>query len=129
MENSKITLATLPNATAQEVFDQVVSHLRTQGKKSISLINSCRYRHVTDDDIVLRCAAGCLIGDNEYRPEFEGKSWMGLVDKLGPFILPDNHADLIRTLQLTHDKESIDAWELAFKNIASDYKLQYKPRV
>jgi len=40
-----ITLKTLPQATAQEVFDQVARHLLTQGKKSISENNQyCMYR-------------------------------------------------------------------------------------
>lgn len=33
--STMITLKTLPNATAQEVFDQVATHLLTQGEKSV----------------------------------------------------------------------------------------------
>ena len=38
-----ITLATLSQATEQEVFDQVAVHLMTQGEKS-STGATCRYR-------------------------------------------------------------------------------------
>ena len=73
-----ITLKTLPQATAQEVFDQVAKHLLTQMKKSVakraaeSASDSkdyCMYRGFDGT----KCAAGCLISDDEYKPEFEQK--------------------------------------------------------
>ena len=60
-----ITLKTLPQATAQEVFDQVTQHLLKQGKAARSGTGACRYRVETRGEI-LKCAAGCLIADDEY---------------------------------------------------------------
>lgn len=67
-----ITLKTLPNASAQQVFDQVAAHLLTQKEKA-KQFNTCKYR-VEHRDKVLKCAAGCLIGDDEYEGCFEGTS-------------------------------------------------------
>ncbi len=54
-----ITLATLPEATAQEVYSQVRKHLLTQKMKSIEEGKGCVYRGPDG----LMCAAGCLISD------------------------------------------------------------------
>ena len=59
-----ITLKTLPQATAQEVFDQITQHLLQQGKAAKSVTGACRYRIETAEGI-LKCAAGCLIADDE----------------------------------------------------------------
>ena len=68
-----ITLKTLGQATAQEVFDQVSSHLLTQMKKSINPKNPslCVYHA----DSGLKCAAGCLISDDEYTPRMAALGW------------------------------------------------------
>jgi hypothetical protein len=55
-----ITLETLPQATAQEVFDQVATHLLTQRQRSTTKGN-CAYR----GDDGLKCAAGCLLGPDD----------------------------------------------------------------
>ena len=55
-----ITLATLEQATAQQVFTQVKNHLLKQNEKS--MINGiCAYRGSNG----LQCAAGCLMSDEE----------------------------------------------------------------
>ena len=68
---TKITLKTLEQATAQEVFDQVAEHMLTQYELSM-LNDTCVYRGYSG----LKCAAGCLIGDDEYNNELmEGFTW------------------------------------------------------
>lgn len=89
-----ITLATLNKATAQEVFDQVATHLLTQNRKSIGSME-CLYRSE-----IGKCAAGCLISDDEYDPKFEGKSWHGLITFHN---IPNKHKELIERLQVVHD--------------------------
>lgn len=69
----KITLNTLPQATEQELFDYIATHLLTQNEKSMSSMG-CQY-HIKD----LKCAAGCLIDRTEYDQNFEGKDWSTLV--------------------------------------------------
>lgn len=51
----------------QEVFDKVVKHLLTQGKKSDDKAMGCRYRHHG-----LKCAVGALIKDKFYGFDLEG---------------------------------------------------------
>lgn len=116
-----ITLATLPTATAQEVFDQVATHLLTQGEKCQELDDDmnpvCVYRNSDSQS----CAAGCLIGFGEYREEsFEGKSWQVLIDEE---VVPENHKKLIARLQSIHDNTLAHEWYKSLKDVAIEYKL------
>lgn len=99
-----ITLKTLPQATAQEVFDQVARHLLTQNKRSTNIAEDCVYRGSGG----LQCAAGCLIADDEYRPGMEGNSWCGIV---ASGYAPIQHRDLISDLQNLHDTQSTVYWK------------------
>lgn len=111
-----ITLATLKDATAQEVFDQIVDHLRNQGCKSIA-DNRCLYRNGQ-----LKCAAGCLIGDDEYSPLMEGGSWSVLISMRR---IPSDHEKLIDRMQFVHDQIPINDWELGLKHVAQQFDLTY----
>jgi hypothetical protein len=97
-----ITLKTLPQATAQEVYDQVKTHLLTQNQMSLKG-DRCMYRGPNG----LKCAAGILIGDDEYSDAMEGVSWPGLI---GMLHIPDTHELLIRELQMVHDWEEVEDW-------------------
>ena len=116
-----ITLKTLPQATAQEVFDQITAHLLKQGKAARTSTGSCRYRTETQGE-VLKCAAGCLIADDECDRLFEYVSWNALVN-CGK--VPKQHARLIWQLQLVHDMELPADWPHYFKGIAREPRLQY----
>jgi hypothetical protein len=120
-----ITLATLPTATAQEIFDQVATHLIKQNEKSRDDDRGlCVYR-IIKEDRVLKCAAGCLIGDNEYDPAFEKFGpWKSLCDE-GK--VPDAHADVIRGLQVVHDHRTISEWPRGLQSVAETFQLQFKP--
>jgi hypothetical protein len=74
-----ITLKTLKNSTDQEVFDQVANHLLTQNKRSVSATDNtlCVYRSPDG----LKCAAGCLIADDEYDPRMEGSNWKEMYER------------------------------------------------
>jgi hypothetical protein len=106
-----ITLATLPKATAQQVFNQVKRHLLKQGKRSTINGTSCRYRGDKDT----KCAAGCLMSDKEYKRSFEGHGWRHLVDK-GE--VPNTHKSLIVDLQGIHDGRSPSNWENDLRSYA-----------
>lgn len=117
-----ITLATLEYATPQEVFDQVVSHLREQGRQSRkSLGDECAYR----GDNGLMCAAGCLIADDEYVEKMDNMQmtdWENLVEI---DMVPPYHEKLIAELQCVHDAGE-EMWEEGFKSIAETFNLSYK---
>lgn len=108
-----ITLVTLPQATEQEVFDQVVIHLFTQKTKSVDGNNeTCVYR--TPDG--KKCAAGCLISDEEYDSDIEGEAWTKLVEK---GFAPNAHVKLISALQRVHDHFTPHEWYQALHIIAT----------
>ena len=119
-----ITLETLPQATAQEVFDHVTQHLLKQGKKAISAIGACQYRVETAEG-VLKCAAGCLIADDEYNRMFEYLTWKNLV-KDGK--VPSDHCQLVCDLQKIHDREFPEDWPINFKVVAARHGLKYNPQ-
>lgn len=126
-----VTLKTLPQATPQQVFDQVVTHMRTQKVQALKADGDCVYRAGT-----LKCAAGCLIADDEYIPEMDGmgaddagdnlgSNWYGLVRRK---LAPDVHRSLICDLQQIHDSgDGPQAWERKFAATAVQHKLQLNP--
>lgn len=115
-----ITLKTLPQATAQEIFDQVAKHLLTQNKVSRTVNGFCMYR----GEDGLKCAAGCLIADDEYDIEMDsarkGGSWGTLV--IHRFV-PVEHADLIESIQRVHDSNGPAVWRERLTELARRYQL------
>ncbi len=113
-----ITLKTLPQATTQEVFDQVARHLLTQNQKSMGS-DRCLYRGPNG----LKCAAGCLIGDDEYDPLFDSLTssltstgWGSLVNNN---LVPKDHQELIVELQQVHDQLQVHSnWRDDLINLA-----------
>jgi hypothetical protein len=112
----KITLATLQEASAQEVFDQVATHLLEQKKKATDGTDMCSYQ----SDGGLKCAAGCLIADEEYLEEFEGLHWHGLVDTAR---VPTTHKLLIGDLQYLHDHTEPETWQAGLEKLAKLHTL------
>jgi hypothetical protein len=113
----KITLKTLPKATAQQVFNQVANHLLTQNKQSTSSIK-CSYR----GNGGLMCAAGCLIDEKEYNKAMEDVSWCGLVLN---GTAPVQHVELINKLQSVHDSNIPAYWPAKLKEVAMHYELDF----
>jgi hypothetical protein len=116
-----ITLATLDQATAQEVFTQVKDHLLKQNERSLSPTgdDNCAYRGADGK----KCAAGCLMTDKEASTITEGKTWDSLVlmGKVRHF-----HHDLISDLQRIHDQYSdVEDWPELLQNLAYKYNLKY----
>lgn len=101
--------------TAQEVFNKVYCHLMTQMMRCEDGI-TCLYR----DDDGLKCAAGCLIPDEEYKLEMEGNGWSHLVSE---GMVPPEHKQLIIDLQHIHDGVSIDMWKEQLREIALNHGL------
>lgn len=125
----KITLANLKDATDQQVFDQVKTHMLTQGKQSKQAKpagEACAYR----GDNALMCAAGCLMTDDEYSSikldggagldDGYGKNWGWLADN---GYVPKRHAMLIGDLQMVHDDRSPENWVAKLDEVAIKYGL------
>ena len=84
----------------QEIFNKVATHLIAQGKRSTGFGGACAYRGYDGT----MCAAGCLIPDDEYKPEFENKSWHIIGMRIPTFAnAPLEVHDLIAWLQMVHD--------------------------
>ena len=117
-----ITLKNLHEATAQQVFDQVVGHLREQKVQSISPTSHCVYRHGT-----LKCAAGALIADDEYTPDMDTGPETGWASLINHGLVPvTQHSQLIQQLQGTHDHyQAPHNWEESFSTIAESHGLIY----
>jgi hypothetical protein len=115
-----ITLKNLNEASEQEVFDQVATHLLTQKKRS-AVGEKCKYR--TEDG--LKCAAGCLMADDEYDPEIEGCEWYGALSLI-TYGGGRNHSALISDLQQIHDSIIPQDWFEELDYLASDYRFNKK---
>lgn len=121
----------------QDVFDRVVTHLRTQGKRAYSDLFGCMYRAPDGT----KCAVGCLIPDEVYNKTWEGMGVSVILQDLGTEGLgifgmsPEDKgrlATMLSELQQAHD--SVLSWNvpgspgsMAHKlaQIATDYDLTY----
>lgn len=113
------SLATIMQASLQDIFDTVAKHLLNQNIKSTrnSIIwASGAYRGFDGT----KCAAGCLISDEEYRPEMEGQFITSL---LGKNTLLTPHGRLLQDLQRLHDRTGPSAWRNELNQLASKYNL------
>ena len=114
--------------TPQGLFDFVVAHLRKQGVKSRCDL-ACLYRGPGG----LKCAAGCVIRDDEYEGWMEGGAIEQVVSgaetpaslrlRLGP------HLHALSLLQQVHDKYDARAWEQRLAEAATLSGLVYTPPV
>lgn len=111
----QVTLANLAESSAQEVFDWVAYKLLKQNQASVTTGEygqMCAYR----GDGGTKCAAGWLISDDEYKPEFEGNGWHVLA-LLGD--VPNEHSDMIFELQKIHDHGNPNTWENGLYELAN----------
>jgi hypothetical protein len=113
----------IPN-TLQEIFNIVSAHLLNQGQKSVSN-GICMYRGPNG----LKCAAGCLIPDEEYNPEFESNRWNVLVDD---GLIQNKFKTEIVALQEIHDyapkndpEQCVIQWKTKLIEFANEYKLTH----
>lgn len=114
----------------QEIFNTVVTHLRTQATPAME-DGECRYR-AQEDDSILKCAVGCLIEDKFYEEHLESddsfspKVIMAVAKSLNieETDVPD---ELLNKLQSCHDYHSPEEWENRFKTIARSENLTVPP--
>lgn len=114
-----ITLATLNNATLQDIFEQAATHLLTQNEKS-DKDGKCFYR-IERAGKELKCAAGCFISDEEIiKVESLGannSAWFSVISQMELLIDSDKNL-LIRELQMIHDIEIPSNWRKAISILA-----------
>ena len=108
----------------QEIFDKVITHLVTQ--KVQSRTNSdwggCAYRGENG----LSCAVGCLISDEDYRPEMDDSDVIEMGTDIGAILnvfphLPEwmrLNRDLLSDLQGIHDTD----YDTAFSFSDDDFR-------
>lgn len=109
----------------QQVYDTVATHLLAQGRPAKAVFKSvvqCAYR----DHHGFKCAVGCLIPDDMYDPEMEGKTARELKHEY-PDLLPDVPARLLHELQHSHDAtlyhEGLHHWARHMLRIALKWEL------
>lgn len=113
-----ITLATLPRATEQQVFDQIATHLLTQNDRALGAGGVCVFLN----DNGLKCAAGCLMTEAEFLAlpsEIKGGNWAGVA----AYMHISEHEHLIAELQTVHDRRTVEQWPDALRTIAGAEKL------
>lgn len=113
----------IPN-TLQEIFNIVSKHLLNQRQKSI-LNSFCAYRGENG----LKCAAGILIPDDEYKPEFEQNRWHVLVSEN---LVQNKFSQEIAELQEIHDyapkndpEQCVIQWKVKLVEFAKLYELTH----
>jgi hypothetical protein len=103
--------------TAKEVVDYVVQKINEQGDLCYdALLGVCMYR----GPHARRCAAGWLIDDKDYKPEFEGRP---VTDPTVAKCIPRKHLNLVSGLQEIHDL-SIRRGLKFFNELANDLKTR-----
>ncbi len=120
---STITLANLEQFSGREVFEYIKKHLLTQGRKATDPTGRCVYRVQAKDGETLKCAAGCIISDDEYNPSMEKSSWRSLVSCKGfsPVPIPSAHSVIINGLQVIHDQTDPQFWGNALDRFEEHY--------
>lgn len=120
----------------QEVFNRVATHLLTQMEQSrgqswspSEFYAGCQYRGKGG----LSCAIGCLITDEAYYPELEGKG-IGMPAVIEALIksgidMNDGYktynAEMLCSLQNTHDLHEPEYWYTHLRQIANNYNLTF----
>ena len=122
-----ITLATLSKSTAQEVFDQVVNHAAKQMEQSEEASSgTCAYRQTGSKGQQVACFGGCLMADEEYKPEWDseehGVTWTKLVRHHG---VTPKHEELITELQDIHDFSQPRHWRAKLEYTAWSHNLTF----
>lgn len=109
----------------QEIFDKVVVHLATQGKRAMHG-DDCQYR--TPDG--LKCAVGCVLPDDLYNPEMDSPngslSGISEVAKRYPEVkayFGKDNITFLSKLQMIHDYRRKNSLFESLKNLAEDYDL------
>lgn len=114
--------------TDQTMFDTVVAHLLTQNSVSVSTTGACVYRGPDNK----KCAIGCIIPDEMYTVDLEGKEVNLLVNnplfsvELTTYLSQFNLGLLVR-LQQIHDAHNPSSWYTKLEKVAAHFDLNFNP--
>lgn len=112
----------------QEIFNRIATHLITQNARAIAGKDvmgepKCAYRGADGT----KCAVGCLIADEAYRPELEGKNCEAsiVVDALAKSGIPVSFEDgeFLREIQRIHDFAEPADWPSELADFGKDNRL------
>jgi hypothetical protein len=117
MEYEKINVKNMYRYSEANVFSKIAMHMLRQGKKSVMPNKkTCAYRAKSG----LQCAAGCLLTDEDYSPDFENQRWGHVAHSIGV----QHHKSMIIDLQEIHDRERAPSWRKALRDYAYDKDLK-----
>lgn len=111
--------------THREAFDKAKAHLLAQNAKAeipnprpdYGPSTVCAYR--TSDG--KKCAIGALIPNEEYKPEFESKSVVAIINEWDPPCLQGLKMDFLESLQSVHDFWGPNYWETRLREFEEDW--------
>jgi hypothetical protein len=112
---------------SQDIFDDMVAHLRLQNKRAVVELDNglirCQYR-LPDG---LKCAVGCLIPDTDYDKIMEHKELHTVLQMLNKPLSDKllRHEELLCRMQRIHDDEHVEDWETRFAQLAHDLGLLF----
>lgn len=120
--------------TNQDAFNQAVTWMLAQGKRSLNQNDVCVYR----GDNGLRCAVGTLIPDAEYQPWFDDVDHSSFPDDVGiaegttaavvvPHVPSLAGVDLflLSRLQGIHDRSDVKHWRRDLKFLGDSLGLTW----
>ena len=106
--------------TTRDLIDYVRNHLVAQDERCANERGTCRYRFDTKS-----CAVGCLIDDDLYRPDFEGRSAthdsvVMAIQITQRIALSDEQLYVLLRLQYIHDQREPKHWSTIITEYVSD---------
>lgn len=100
-------LQTPQRLTEQEIFDRVAQHLRQQGAQATRAGGGCLYR--TREGLM--CAVGCLIPEDQYRPEFDNTTELRYLHNTSPELFSDGQVvwetGVLKLIKYSHFKAAL----------------------
>lgn len=126
-----ITLATLPQASLQDIFTQARDHLLEQNCKSQKAHPHSGIKHLVcayRGNNGTMCAVGCFISSEEYRIEMDAKGDTSFGNLLAQGTFPTmakDAAELLAKLQIVHDQHEPDTWTEKLLELAICYNLEW----
>ncbi len=113
----------------QQIFNRVATHLLTQKRRAEVSLNGnvkCVYRAADG----AQCAVGCLIPDDMFRPEMEGRGVYVLLNTqpqlhnlFTGFAPGEALKNFLGGLQIIHDGQSPHTWKSYLMYFATRYQL------
>lgn len=105
--------------TDQELFDKVATHLLTQNAKSQESDGTCAYRGENGT----KCSIGCLIPDDKYDEDFEGKRVGSCAELREAAGISQNQVSLAGALVVVHDLYLVEDWPAELTSVADIHYL------